>query len=192
MTDINTYLNKIPTNTKSIFLAPCTKVEIKRIILKLKQKKSSGYNKITNILLQDLSDVLLTPLEIIFNQSLTQGIFPDTMKLAEVVPLYKKGNPHHTENYRPILLLITLSKILEKIIYSRVYTFLNETGQIYNSQYGFRSKHSCEHAIAEHVGKIVKGKKKSEHTIAVFLDLSKAFDTLEHETLFKKLEIYGI
>ena len=158
----------------------------------IETKKSSGYDKITNILLRDLSDVLLTPLEIIFNQSLTQGIFPDTMKLAEVVPLYKKGNPHHTENYRPILLLITLSKILEKMIYSRVYTFLNETGQIYNSQYGFRSKHSCERAIAELVGKIVKGKEKSEHTIAVFLDLSKAFDTLEHETLFKKLEIYSI
>ena len=114
------------------------------------------------------------------------------MKLAEVIPLYKKGNPHHTENYRPISLLITLSKVLEKIIYSRVYTFLKETGQIYRSQYGFRHKHSCKHAIAELVGKIVKGKEKGEHTIAIFLDLSKAFDTLEHETLFKKLEIYGI
>ena len=89
-------------------------------------------------------------------------------------------------------LLITVSKVLEKIIYSRVYTFLNESGQIFRSQYGFRSKHSCEHAIAELVGNIVKGKEKNEHTIAIFLDLSKAFDTQEHETLFRKLEIYGI
>ena len=158
----------------------------------MKQKKSSSYDKINNILLRELSDTLLFPLEIIFNQSLSQGIFPDIMKLAEVVPLYKMGNPHQTKNYHPISLLITLSKVLEKIIYSHVYTFLNESGQIYKSQYGFRSKHSCEHVIAELVGKIVKGKEKSEHTIAIFLDLSKAFDTLEHETLFKKLEIYGI
>ena len=114
------------------------------------------------------------------------------MKIAEVVPLYKKGNPYQTENYCPISLLITLSKVLEKIVYSCVYTFLNESGQIYKSQYSFRSKHSCEHAIAELVGKIVKGKEKGEHTIAIFLDLSKAFDTLEHKTLFKKLENYGI
>ena len=114
------------------------------------------------------------------------------MKLAEVIPLYKKGNPHHTENYRAISLLITLSKVLEKMMYSRIYTFLNKTGQIYKSQYGFRQKHSCKHAFAELVGKVVKGKEKGEHTIAIFLDLLKAFDTLEHETLFKKLEIYGI
>ena len=89
------------------------------------------------------------------------------MKLAEVVPLYKKGNPCHTENYCPISLLITLSKVLEKITYSHVYTFLNETRQIYRSQYGFRHKHSCKHAIAELVRKIVKEKEKGEHTIAI-------------------------
>ena len=148
----------------------------------LKAKSSSGYDKITNILLKDMIGVLLHPLEIIFNQSLSCGVFPDAMKLAEVVPLYKKGNSHFVENYRPISLLITISKLLEKIVYSHVYTFLNETGQLYKSQYGFHSKHSCEHAISELVGNIVKKRDLGEHTMSIYSDLSKAFDTLKHDT----------
>ena len=130
VTDISTYLSKIPKNSKSIFLTPCTAFEINKIISALKPKASSGYDKITNILLKDLVDMLVFPLEIIFNHSLKSGTFPEAMKLAGVVPLYKKGSPHLVENYRPISLLITNLKILEKIIYSRVYTFLNETGQL--------------------------------------------------------------
>ena len=87
---------------------------------------------------------------------------------------------------------MTISKILEKLVYNRVYTFLNKTNQIYESQYGFHSKHSCEHAISKLVDNILKGKENGEHTLSVFLDLSKVFDTLEYSTLFKKLEIYGI
>ena len=109
------------------------------------------------------------------------------MKLAEVVPLYKKGISHLVENYRPISLLITISKLLEKIVYSHVYTFLNETGQFYKSQCGFHSKHSGEHAISEFVGNIVKERDLGEHTMSFYLDLSKAFNTLEHDTLFRKL-----
>ena len=70
--------------------------------------------------------------------------------------------------------------------------FLDSTGQLYKSQYGFRSKHSCEHAVSKLLGDVLKGQEKGEHTVSVYLDLSKAFDTLEHTTLFKKMEIYGI
>ena len=192
VTDISTYLNKIPINNKSIFLSPCTSFKITIIVSSLKPKASSGYDRITNILLKELIGMIVIPLEIVFNQSLELGVFPQAMKLAEVVPLYKKGSPHLIENYRPISLLITLSKILEKIIYSCVYTFLNETGQLYNSQYGFRSNHSCEHASSELVGNIVRKRELGEHTMSVYQDLLKAFDTLEHCTLFNKLEIYGI
>ena len=114
------------------------------------------------------------------------------MKLAEVIPLHKNGDINLIDNCRPISLLMTVSKILEKLIYSHVYAFLDTTGQIYDSQYSFRSKHSCEHAVSELVGNILKGKENGEHTISVFLDLSKAFNTLQYSTLFKKLEIYGI
>ena len=114
------------------------------------------------------------------------------MKQADVIPLFKGGNDHLMINYRPISLLLTISKILEKIVYTRVYTFLDSNHQFYNSQYGFRSKHSCKHVVSELLGDVLKSQEKGEHTISVFLDLSKAFDSLEHNTLLKKLEIYGI
>ena len=132
------------------------------------------------------------PLEQIFNLSLESGTFPNLMKDAEVVPLYKSKEKDLSVNYQPISLLITISKILEKIVYKRTYNFLDTHGQLYNSQYGFRSKHSCENAISELVGHVVKGHERKEHTAAIFLDLSKAFDTLDHSLLIKKLEIYGI
>ena len=95
-------------------------------------------------------------------------------------------------NYRPISLLITISKVLEKIVYIHVYKFSQDNKILYNSQYGFRSKHSCEQAILELIGNVIQAKDKGMHTAALFLDLSKAFDTLNHEVLLKKLERYGI
>ena len=143
----------------------------RKLILSLENKKSSGHDGIMNILLKDLVDVISKPLEVIFNLSLWEDTFPDMMKIADVTPLHKNGDVHVVDNYRPISLLMTISKILEKLVYIRVYTFLNKTNQIYDSQYGFRSKHSCEHAIPELVGNIVKNKEKGEHTISIFLDL---------------------
>ena len=95
-------------------------------------------------------------------------------------------------NYRPISLLITMSKILEKVIYSRVYNFLVETEQLYQSQYGFRTSHSCQKAISELIGNILKKQEENKLTIGVFIDLSKAFDTLSHDILLRKLHKYGI
>ena len=96
------------------------------------------------------------------------------------------------DNYRPISLLITISKLLEKIIYTQTYGFLDSTGQIFNSQYGFQSKHSCENVVQELVGAVVKGYENIKSTILVFLDLSKALDTIPHKILFMKMEQYGI
>ena len=87
---------------------------------------------------------------------------------------------------------MTISKVLEKIVYQRTYGFMESTGQIYNSQYGFRSQHSCESAVAELTGEIVKGLQNGMYTVALFLDLSKAFDTLEHKVLLDKMYRHGI
>ena len=114
------------------------------------------------------------------------------MKRANVVPLHKSKNKAEASNYRPILLLITISKVLEKIMYKRIYDFLTQQNLISHSQHGFRNKHSCETAMCELVGNICKGHEKDKHTLAVFLDLSKAFDTLSHEILYQKLDKYGI
>ena len=144
------------------------------------------------MLLKNLKDSIATPLFLIFNLSLSEGIFPDAMKLADVVLLLKGGNKCFLNNYRPISLLPTISKLLEKIVYSRTYEFLTKHEALFQSQYGLRKKHSCEHAITELVGEICKGYENKCHTIAIFIDLSKAFDTISHEILIQKLEHYGI
>ena len=185
-------MNKIERNTNSIFLKPTDENEIKRLITDLPNKTSCGHDEINNILLKQIKESIVVPLMLIFNESLNDGIFPEVMKLAEVIPLHKGKAKNDKTNYRPISLLLTISKILEKIVYARTYSFLIETNQLYQSQYGFRKRHSCEHAIGELVGEVVKNIENMKFTVAIYLDLSKAFDTLEHSTLLSKLELYGI
>ena len=189
---ITDYLKRLKKNEKSMFLAPTNKYEIEKLICNLPNKNSSGYDLINNKLLKLIKDEIAKPLEIIFNQSIACGIFPDKMKLAEIVPLYKNKSRTEPGNYRPISLLPTISKVLEKIMYKRTYKFLTENNQIYHSQYGFRVGHSCENAIGDLVSHVLKNQQQSKYTAALFLDLSKAFDTLNHELLLPKLEIYGI
>ena len=186
------YLNKIRGSQSSLFLLPTNSVEIENIINALAPKHSCGHDGMSNRLLKDLGSSIVVPLEIIFNQSLSTGVFPDIMKLGDVIPLYKSKNKDNCTNYRPISLLLTISKVLEKIIYKQTYSFLDKNNLLYESQYGFKSKHSCENAITELTSEILKGTEKNKLTFSVFLDLSKAFDTLSHNLLLKKLEKYGI
>ena len=190
--DISHYLSCIRQNEFSLFLTPCSPSELGKLVDSLPNKTSSGYDNISNILLKKLKTELLTPLTHVFNQSLRQGIFPEAMKIAEVIPLYKGKERYIESNYRPISLLTTMSKILEKIVYNRVYNFLNQTGQIVDTQYGFREGHSCDNAVSHLVGKILKNQENKLDTVAIYLDLSKAFDTLDHEIVLEKMYQYGI
>ena len=186
------YLKLIQSSQSSLFLNPTDIREIITIVSKLPNKSSSGHDNISNILLKEIIDQLAPVLVEVFNKSMMLGEFPTIMKLAEVVPLYKCKENFLVTNYRPISLLTTMSKILEKIMHQRVYTFLQNTGQIYENQYGFRANHSCEHAIGQVVGTLVKNTENRLYSACILLDLSKAFDTIEHRILLQKLELYGI
>ena len=188
---IDFYLNKIPRVMNSVYLTPCTSSKIKSLIVTLPNKMSSGYDNIDNQLLKELGDCIINPLTTLFNMSLELGHFPTDMKISHIVPLFKNSSRQLSTNYRPISLLPTISKLLEKIMYSRIYNFMDMNKLFFCSQYGFRKKHSCEHAITELIGEICKGLEKKKYTIALFIDLSKAFDTICHEILYKKLDRYG-
>ena len=158
--ELESYLKSLNQYHTSMFLHPTTTNEILSLIKNLPNKRSSGYDNISNLLLKSLATQISVPLEIIFNKSIEEGIFPTNMKKADIVPLYKSKDKQECSNYRPISLLITLSKLLEKIMYKRVYQFLEKTGQIFPSQYGFRMSHSCENAVSELLSTIIKGKEQ--------------------------------
>ena len=189
---IEEYLSKIPRTLQSLALHSTSALEIEKIAMALPSKTSFGYDKISNIMLKSIITAISTPLSIVFNQSISTGKFPQKMKQAEVVPLYKGKDMDLVINYRPISLLITISKLLEKVIYRRMYSFLEKYNILFQSQYGFRSNHNCEHAILELTGNILQAREKSEYPVCIFLDLSKAFDMLNHQVLLCKLDKIGI
>ena len=182
--NITYYNTKIDQNTKSIYFHKVTECEVKKLINQLPNKTSSGHDEINNILLKKISKSILAPLTKIFNMSITTRIFPIKVKLAETSPLFKGKETYYTNNYRSISLLLTILKILEKLVYKRTYNFLNRTNQFYNSQYGFRNSHSCEDAVCELKGELIKNKENGMYIAAIFLDLSKVFNTLEHQVLY--------
>jgi len=186
------YLSKEKTLPNSIYLAPTDTEEIKSIIKSLKPKKSTGHDNISTLFICNNKIALCTPITILINKSLESGIVPDACKIAKVTPIYKSKDKELCTNYRPISLLPSTSKILEKIIHKRVYYFLQQQNILYHSQYGFRSKHSTNQAVCEFIANTLNAIDNKMTTIGVFLDLSKAFDTIDHQILLRKLKYYGI
>ena len=117
--------------------------------------------------------------------SLGQGVVPDAMKLASVIPIHKAKSKESLNNYSPILLLSNIAKILEKVMHKRLCSFMNKHHLLCNSQYGFRSNHSTVDAIAEFVTKILLSLDKREICLSAYLDLSKTFDMINHDVMLK-------
>ena len=176
-------------NFISMTAEDCTKHEIENIINSLNNKATS------DVSMQPLKYVCNTIAPIlshIISASLEQGIFPTKLKCAKVIPLHKGGPSTEITNYRPISLLSCFSKIYEKVMHSRLVKFLDENNLIYKSQYGFRSGHSCEHALLEVQHKLNKALERKQIAVLLLIDFSKAFDMVDHDILLGKLEHCGI
>ena len=127
-----------------------------------------------------------------FNKFLDNGIFPTILKTGLITPIFKKGDPRQFDNYRPVSTLPIFGKILEKVIYNRLSSFLSSKNTLSENQFGFRKMHSTSHAINYSVNNILSEIENKNHVIGIFIDLSKAFDKIEHEKLLYKLEHYGV
>ncbi len=176
----------------SIFLSPTDPNEVYYIISSLKSKASTGYDGISTKLIKDIKSEIAYPLSILINKSLQEGTVPDDLKIAKVLPIFKKNDPHNVSNYRPISLLPGFSKIFEKVVFKRIYHFLQKHEALYEKQYGFRPKHSTTDAIHDFVRNIYEAIENKDHGLGIFLDFSKAFDTIDHKILIDKLCINGI
>jgi len=165
--------------------------EIIKVIDSLKSKSSYGHDGMSNKLLKYVKYEIAKPLKLLFNQTVECGIFPANLKKARVIPIYKKGDEQNFSNYRPISLLPSISKIFEKIIYNQIYQHFTEYGLFYPSQYGFRKMHSTDYAALELINRLIINMDKNRVPIHIYLDLSKAFDTLDHILLLHKLSHYG-
>ena len=189
-TTYQSYLNRVISSNFSF--SPVESETISKIIKECLPKTSTGIDGLSMKLLKRLSPYICESLTLVINQSLNTGIFPTSFKIAKVLPLFKKGDPLIMENYRPISLLPCISKIFEKVVYTQVYSYFVRESLFYISQYGFRKYHSTEHACLEFLDKVMCDLDKGETPISVFIDLSKAFDTINHQILLNKLRYYGL
>ncbi len=176
----------------SMYMSPCTIEEIIDITNSLKPSDSCGIDSISSNLLKKIIPEIADVICYIFNRSLSSGIVPTILKTAKVNPIFKSGDKHQFTNYRPISILPSISKILEKIVYNRIYKFITKHNILSNNQFGFRKIRSTYLAINALYDKITNALDQKLYTIGIFLDLSKAFDTLDHTILLQKLYDYGI
>ena len=184
------YLGNSKTQN-SIYLKSVGPGEVHQIINKF-QNKATLDTKIGPLKLANESFTFTDTLAQLVNNSFIQGIFPKALKTAKVVPIYKEGCKTDVENYRPISLLSSFSKIYEKLMHARVLEFLDKNETLFEMQYGFRPGRSCEHALLNAQNFILDTLSKKQIALLLLVDFSKAFDMIEHNILLKKLEYYGI
>ena len=176
----------------TMFLSPTTTSEVEKIIQKMKEKRSAGIDEIPQNIVKKCHKELGEPLCFLINLSFSQGIFPNALKLAKVIPIHKKGNKTCPENYRPISLITTFAKILEIAMKNRLTTFLQKYNLISEEQHGFCRGKSTDTAIFNYLDYIHNLVDRNEKCIGLFLDLTKAFDLVPHKELLNKLNNYGI
>ena len=153
---------------------------------------AAGHDEIKASILKSISFSIIDPVAYICNLSLNEGVFPSELKIANVLPLYKADDPFLFNNYRPVSLLNVLSKVFEKVMYSRVSEFLETFKILVNFKFGFRKFHSSYMALLTLMDKLISSLEKKEFVIGTFSYFSKAFDTVDHMIMLQKLYHYGI
>ena len=177
---------------QSMYLSDISESDILKIVSILQNKTSTDNDGLDMFIIKRTIDCIVEPLCYIFNLSFHTGTFPDKMKVAKVIPFFKEGDKHMFSNYRPVSLLSQFSKILEKIFVQKLDCFIENNGLLNECQYGFRTGRSTASAVMNIVEDITSAIDKKLYTIGVFIDLKKAFDTIDHSLLLKKLRTYGM
>ena len=187
---IQSFEEYLGTKTKnSMYLTDCTTKEIFDIIKNLDSSKSSD---LPIHLLKKCNSIISPYLSNFFTLFLKSGTFPLSLKHGCITPVFKKGSKQLLENYRPISTLPTFGKLFEKVIFTRMSSFFTSNNLLHPNQFGFRSKHSTSHAINYSIDHIISETENKKHVLGIFIDLSKAFDTISHSKLLYKLDHYGI
>ena len=179
-------------NTTTFKFTNTTPDQIETIIKNIDPTKAVGPNSIPPKILKKIAPLISKLLAKIINTSLNTAKFPSKLKISKVNPIHKKDSKLKVSNYRPISLLSNINKIIEKVVHLQLYSFLEKNNCIYDLQFGFRQKHSTNHALISIVQQIQEAMLQNKLAVGVFIDLQKAFDTVNHEILLKKLEHYGI
>lgn len=175
----------------SYFFEPFSAMEILETIKSLKNTNSCGQDGISNILLKNVALYIVDILKYLLNKSVYCGIFPEALKSANVLPLFKKGDPKETNNYRPISILPSISKIFEKLMKNRVVKFLNKNNFFSSKQFGFRKGRSTEDALLDFCSKIYVNLDSKKNAAGLFVDITKAFDMVNHDLLLEKISNAG-
>lgn len=182
----------INNETFSLSSSPVTATEILNATKLLLDKKTLDHNGISTSFIKKIIFQIMKPLHHIFLLSFQKGIVPSQLKIAKVIPIFKAGDRCSMDNYRPISLLSTFSKIIEKIVANRLTIFLNNSNILSKWQFGFRRNHSTIHPMFHFTNFLSNAFNAKKHSLAIFCDLKKAFDCCDHSILLSKLAKYGI
>jgi hypothetical protein len=189
----NSYSNlEINHCPNTVFINPVTEEEVAKLSKNLEDKATAGYDDIPESLVKHCIQLIKKPLAHIYNASFNSGVFPDEWKTVKLKPLYKKGDRHDMNNYRPISIISVFAKLLERVMYNRLKYFFHKHNIFTEAQNGFRKGKCIETATQALIERIQEALDKRMYTIGIFIDLSKAYDVLNHELLLEKLSYYGV
>ena len=181
-----------PNDSATLILKPVTNSKVLKGLKQLKNGKACGPDKIPTTLVKDAANFISYPLTLIYNSSIKNGIFPDLWKIARVAAIFKSGKRCNSNNYRPISVLSIFSRVLEKIVHDQLHEFLKVNGILTNNQYAFRKLYSTIMSLINSTEHWLENADNRKLNMTVFLDLKKAFDTVDHKILIDKLFKYGI